>query len=111
MGDCERRFRPSFLLFTLGRLPKLDLIPIWILDPREVPVGGIFRFNRWSERKRVEKLRYMHRHPVKYGLVAEPEHWEWSSYRSYAYQQEGRTKMNQWAKAVMKIRSAPQVRL
>jgi|SRR5450759_5146921 hypothetical protein len=46
----ERRFRPSFLLFTLGRLPKLDLIPIWILDPREVPVGGIFRVNGLTRR-------------------------------------------------------------
>jgi REP-associated tyrosine transposase len=30
-------------------------------------------FNVWSERKRVEKLRYMHRNPVKRGLVENPE--------------------------------------
>ena len=35
-----------------------------------------YDFNLWSERKRVEKLRYMHRNPVKCGLVAEREHWE-----------------------------------
>ena len=52
----------------------------------------------------MEKLRYMHRNPVKEGLVAEPEQWEWSSYRSYAFQEEGRVKINQWPKAVMKIR-------
>ena len=28
-----------------------------------------YDFNVWSERKRVEKLRYMHRNPVKRGLV------------------------------------------
>jgi putative transposase len=49
-----------------------------------------YDFNVWSERKRVEKLRYMHRNPVKDGLVLEPEHWEWSSYRSYAFPEEGR---------------------
>ena len=64
-----------------------------------------FDFNVWSERKRVEKLRYMHRNPVKRGLVAEPEDWEWSSYRSYAYQEVGRVKINQWPNAVMKVRT------
>jgi len=41
-----------------------------------------YDFNVWSERKRVEKLRYMHRNPVKRGLVAKPEDWEWSSFRA-----------------------------
>src|ERR1051326_2211689 len=31
-----------------------------------------YDFNVWSERKRVEKLRYMHRNPVKRGLVENP---------------------------------------
>jgi REP-associated tyrosine transposase len=64
-----------------------------------------YDFNVWSERKRGEKLRYMHRNPVKEGMVAEPENWEWSSYRSYAYQEEGRVKINLWPKAVMKVRT------
>ena len=34
-----------------------------------------YDFNVWTERKRVEKLRYMHRIPVKRGLVAEREDW------------------------------------
>jgi putative transposase len=38
----------------------------------------------WGEEKRVEKLRYMHRNPVKRGLVATPEDWPWSSFRHYA---------------------------
>jgi putative transposase len=29
------------------------------------------------------KLRYMHRNPVKRGLVARPEDWPWSSFRHY----------------------------
>jgi putative transposase len=37
-----------------------------------------------NEEKRIEKLRYMHRNPVKRGLVAKPEDWAWSSFRHYA---------------------------
>ena len=38
----------------------------------------------WTGRKRVAKLRYIHRNPVKRGLCAEPSDWPWSSYRRYA---------------------------
>ena len=34
-----------------------------------------YDFNVWSEQKRVEKLRYIHRNPVKRGLVGGPEDW------------------------------------
>src|SRR5579862_3428704 len=43
-----------------------------------------YDFNVWSEKKQVEKLRYLHRNPVKRGLVAHPEDWRWSSFRHYA---------------------------
>jgi len=43
-----------------------------------------YDFNVWSERKRVEKLRYIHRNPVTRGLVEKPEDWRWSSFRHYA---------------------------
>jgi len=43
-----------------------------------------YDFNIWSEEKRVEKLRYMHRNPVARGLVEKPEQWAWSSFRHYA---------------------------
>jgi len=64
-----------------------------------------YDFNFWSQRKRVEKLRYMHRNPVKCGLVLEPEQWAWSSYRGYAHDEVGIVKINQWPAAVMKIRT------
>jgi putative transposase len=34
-----------------------------------------YDFNVWTTKKRVEKLRYMHRNPVKRGLVNLPEQW------------------------------------
>ena len=42
-----------------------------------------YDFNLWSERKFREKLRYIHRNPVKRGLVKRPEDWAWSSFRHY----------------------------
>jgi REP-associated tyrosine transposase len=53
----------------------------------------------------LEKLGYMHRNPVKRGLVQEPEQWKWSSYRSYGLGEEGMVKINLWQKAVRKTRS------
>ncbi len=42
-----------------------------------------YDFNVWSAEKRVEKLKYLHRNPVRRGLVERPEDWKWSSYRHY----------------------------
>jgi len=53
-----------------------------------------YDFNVWSERKHMEKLRYMHRNPVKRGLVERPEHWRWSSYRAYCFGEPGMVRVN-----------------
>jgi len=42
-----------------------------------------YDFNIWSENKRLEKLGYIHRNPVKRGLVERPEDWKWSSFYHY----------------------------
>jgi putative transposase len=42
-----------------------------------------YDFNVLTQRKFVEKLRYMHRNPVKRGLVEQPEDWPWSSFRHW----------------------------
>ena len=62
-----------------------------------------YDFNVWSRRKEVEKLRYMHRNPVKRGLVSSPELWRWSSFRAYAYGEKGLVEIN----APMKRFSTP----
>ncbi|MGH9500830.1 MAG: transposase, partial [Terriglobales bacterium] len=41
-------------------------------QPAHVWQRRFYDFNVWTERKRVEKLRYMHRNPVKRGLVEQP---------------------------------------
>jgi putative transposase len=37
----------------------------------------------FSEKKKLEKLQYMHWNPVKRQLVREPQHWPWSSFNFY----------------------------
>lgn len=55
-----------------------------------------YDFNVWTDHKRVEKLRYMHRNPVSRGLVSAPDQWRWSSFRSYMYGEPGLVKINDW---------------
>src|SRR5260370_30772676 len=43
-----------------------------------------YDFNIRNYAQFVEKLRYIHRNPVKAGLCEPPEDWEWSSFRHYA---------------------------
>ncbi|HET9408295.1 MAG TPA: hypothetical protein VFO39_13730 [Candidatus Sulfotelmatobacter sp.] len=49
-----------------------------------VKFPNYYDFNVWSERKFIEKLRYLHRNPVTRGLVQRPEDWPWSSFRHSA---------------------------
>ncbi len=53
-----------------------------------------YDFNVCNTEKRIEKLRYMHRNPVKRCLAEKPEEWKWSSFRTYACGEEGLVKVN-----------------
>jgi len=57
-----------------------------------------------TEKKRAEKLRYMHRNPVQRGLVLEPQQWLWSSFRHYAYGERGPVLVNETREAELRIR-------
>jgi putative transposase len=48
-----------------------------------------YDFNVYSARKHVEKLRYIHRNPVRRKLVEQPQDWHWSSFRHYATGERG----------------------
>jgi len=74
-------------------------------DPRQRELFGeklqrsfwqarFYDFNVWTTKKRVEKLRYMHRNPVKRGLVEFPEQWRWSSFRFYFLGEPGLVRVN-----------------
>jgi putative transposase len=66
-----------------------------------------YDFNVWTTKKRVEKLRYMHRNPVKRGLVGAPEQWRWSSYRFCLLDEAGPVRVNEgWTKISFRRRLA-----
>jgi putative transposase len=66
-----------------------------------------YDFNVCTERKRIEKLRYLHRNPVERGLVSSPEQWRWSSFRWYMCGEAGPVRINDANIMVMKIRPPP----
>ena len=66
-----------------------------------------YDFNVWTTRKRVEKLRYMHRNPVKRGLAESPEQWRWSSYRFYFLGEVSQVRVNEgWSEVSFRGRAA-----
>jgi len=73
-------------------------------DGRHVWQTRFYDFVVFTEAKKVEKLRYMHRNPVKRGLVAEPQEWMWSSFRHYAYGETGPVLVNEQLRAEMMVR-------
>jgi putative transposase len=79
-----------------GRQEEPNSLRIW--EPR------FYDFNVWTERKRIEKLKYMHDNPVRRGLVEAPEHWRWSSYRSYAFGEVGLVTINDCDVLQMRVR-------
>jgi len=65
-------------------LARLRLPPTVHCDSRyRVWQRRFVPFNVYTEKKRLEKLAYMHANPVKPGLVISPDQWPWSSYRFY----------------------------
>jgi putative transposase len=79
---------------------------LWPEERRLLWQKRFYDFNVWSRRKRVEKLRYIHRNPVKRGLAAKPEDWRWSSFRSYCYGEPGLVRVNcqEW---LLKMKPGP----
>jgi len=56
-----------------------------------------YDLNVRNERQFVEKLRYIHRNPVRRGLCERAEDWEWSRFRHYATGDEGRVEIeSEW---------------
>jgi putative transposase len=99
---------PSTVMQVLKQRSARALLPKRKMgDPRqsklfgETPVRAAFwqtrfyDFNVRTEKKRVEKLRYMHQNPVKRGLVSTPEDWRWSSYRFYFLGEVGPVRVNE----------------
>jgi len=110
---------PSTVMQVLKQRTARELLPRKKRrDPRQRELFGeetrrafwqarFYDFNVWTAKKRVEKLRYMHRNPVKRGLVQSPEQWRWSSYRFYLLGEAGPVRINEgWGKISFRGRVA-----
>jgi putative transposase len=75
------------------------------MHPERFWQARFYDFNVWTERKRIEKLRYIHRNPVERGLVASPEQWRWSGFRWYLCGERGPVQINDTDILVMTVRS------
>jgi putative transposase len=73
------------------------------MHPERFWQARFYDFNVWTERKRIEKLRYIHRNPVTRGLVSSPEQWRWSSFRWYLCGEPGPVQINDTDILVMTV--------
>ena len=90
---CERRYEGQNLLRQEAPCSRM-----W--------EARFYDYNVWTQPKRVEKIRYIHRNPVRRGLVENPEQWRWSSFRAYAYEESGPVRVNDWSGLKLKVRLA-----
>ncbi len=78
-----------------------------MLEQGHVWQRRFYDFVVWNRHKRAEKLRYMHENPVRRRLVGSPEEWPWSSYRAYAYEEQGPVLVNEQQSVGLKWRGLP----
>jgi putative transposase len=103
--DALERIRLRYLFVVAGYVVMPEHVHLLVNEPRRallskaiqalklsVSVRGrerpfwqahYYDFNVSTHEQFVEKLRYIHRNPVRRGLVAKPEDWRRSSYRHY----------------------------
>jgi putative transposase len=105
MQVLKQRFARR-VLSELRRKDRPGQSRLWqeSLDAGHVWQHRFYDFVVHTEKKRVEKLRYMHRNPVKRGLVLEPDQWAWSSFRWYAHGERGPVLVNEQRPAEIKKR-------
>lgn len=83
--------------------PRQSLLWADALEAKHIWQARFYDLNVWSDKKRVEKLHYMHCNPVQRGLVQAPEEWRWSSFRHYAFGEPGPVLVNEQLPAMLKI--------
>ena len=90
------------------RVPQQGSLWNQPLTQAHVWQARFYDFVVYTKKKRMEKLRYMHRNPVERGLVLEPEQWGWSSFRHYACDERGPVLVDEPLRAHMKVHALPQ---
>jgi len=115
------RVRRSFDLYVYGCVIMPEHVHLLIGEPQHEPLATALKSLKqgvsrrlidkaehfWQKRyydlnirnraQFLEKLRYLHRNPVKRGLCELPEDWQWSSFLHYATGIEGRVEIeSEW---------------
>ncbi len=109
--DALERMRQRYGFFVSGYVVMPEHVHLLVSEPESVILARALQaiklsvsvrlserpfwqsryydFNVFADKKRIEKLRYIHRNPVTRGLVKRPEDWAWSSFRHYVSGVEG----------------------
>jgi putative transposase len=128
--DALERERRKYDFFVSGYVVMPEHVHLLISEPPAKPLAAVLKaiklsvtlrqnrrpfwqaryydFNVFTEKKRIEKLRYIHRNPVTRGLVKQPEDWPWSSYLHYATGIAGRVEIESPWTAARRNRIAAQ---
>ncbi len=121
------RVRRSFGIRVFGYVVMPDHVHLLMSEPRRDTLADVLKslkqgvsrlligeadhfwqkryydFNVLTNAKFLEKLRYLHRNPVRRGLCERPEGWVWSSFRHYATGCEGRVEIeSDWTERARK---------
>ncbi len=81
--------RRRFQICIYGYVVMPEHIHLLLSEPGTFWQKRYYDRNIRDEREFKVKLRYLHRNPVKRGLVASLDEWKWSSYRHYALREVG----------------------
>lgn len=106
LEDALERTRIRYSFWITGYVVMPNHVHILISEPEHKTIADVMKaiklsvalrqnrrpfweqryydFNVFTEEKRIEKLRYMHRNPVERSFVQKPEDWLWSSFDHYA---------------------------
>ncbi len=90
---------------------KQGISRLLIADAEHFWQKRYYDFNVRNRAQFLEKLRYIHRNPVKRGLCLTPADWEWSSFRHYCTGEEGRVEIESEWTARKRERAAAAVQL
>ncbi|MFZ0338712.1 MAG: transposase [Terracidiphilus sp.] len=103
--DALERVRQRYLFAVAGYVVMPEHVHLLVNELKRAPLSKVIQalklsvsmrgrerpfwqahyydFNVSEHEKFVEKLRYIHRNPVRRGLAAQPEDWRWSSFLHY----------------------------
>ena len=135
---CLEEMRQRFDLRIYGYVVMPEHVHLLISEPKHKTLAGALHFLKLSFSKRLPKrkagfsgpfwqaryydrnvrdaeefqtkLHYLHRNPVKRGLVRDPTQWEWSSFRHYASREKGPVEIeSEWTAVDRETGGAPRI--